>query len=462
MTEQQKKPWQGRFSASPSEKVEAFTESISYDRLLSHYDIKGSIAHATMLGEVGILTSEETEGIISGLQEVKNEIEAGSFIYDPADEDIHMAIEKRLTALVGSVGGKLHTARSRNDQVALDTRLYMKDVLEQAEGHFERLLKTLVKIAKKELGVIFSGKTHLQSAQPVLFSHHLLAYVEMFMRDRERFKQTAERVDVLPLGSAAMAGTPHPIDRHRVAQLLGFSKVSENSMDSVSDRDHLLEFCFNASVTMMHFSRLSEELIIWMSPEFGYITLSDAHCTGSSIMPQKKNPDVPELIRGKTGRVYGNLVALLTMMKSLPMTYNRDMQEDKEPLFDTARTLLAVLDIVPDILEGMNVNREHLTEVSLKGFPTATDIADYLVRKNLPFRDAHHCTGKLVAEAEKRGCLLEELPLEVFKEASSIIEEDIYDCLSLKGSIDLKNSYGGTGKERVEKRIAALEELLKI
>ncbi|MBF0275155.1 MAG: argininosuccinate lyase [Nitrospinae bacterium] len=451
-----KKPWEGRFKEQTSSKTEFFTESISFDKALYPYDIQGSIAHVTMLAQCKILSDDDAQKIISGLNEVKNELEEGNFTFNSSDEDIHMAIEGRLTQIVGDVGGKLHTGRSRNDQVAVDTRLYVKDILNETDKLLEKLLATLVKVARENIDVIFPGKTHLQAAQPVLFSHHMLAYYEMFRRDRERFSDLMKRVDVMPLGSAALAGTPHPIDRFITAKLLGFSKVSENSMDSVSDRDYLIEFCSASAIFMMHCSRLSEELILWVTSEYNYISLSDAHCTGSSIMPQKKNPDVPEIIRGKTGRVYGNLINLLTMMKSMPMAYNRDMQEDKEPLFDTAKTLLGVLDILPDILEGMKVNREKLKGISEEGFPTATDIADYLVKKNLPFRDAHHIVGKIVAEAEKQKCYLKDLPLNILKSYSDLIEEDIYPFLTVEGSINSKASYGSTAKEMVLKRLQEL------
>lgn len=453
-----KKPWEGRFKEGTTSKVEFFTESISFDRVLYPYDIEGSIAHVTMLGECDIVPQKDVKVIITGLKQVEKEIDEGNFEFKASDEDIHMAIERRLTKIVGSVGGKLHTARSRNDQIATDTRLYVKDHLQQINRFLDTFLEILVKVAKKNIAVVFPGKTHLQTAQPILLAHHLLAYCEMFSRDRERFSEILRRVDVLPLGSAALAGTPHPINRYRSAELLGFAKVSENSLDSVSDRDYQIEVCSAAAITMMHCSRLCEELILWMTPEFNYIMLADAHCTGSSIMPQKKNPDVPEIIRGKTGRVYGNLINLLTMMKSLPMAYNRDMQEDKEPLFDTIKTVEAVLDILPDILTGMTVNIEAVRTRAEEGFPTATDIADYLVKKGMPFREAHKVVGMIVAEAEEKECYLKDLSLEKLKSFSDIIEEDLYPLLTLEGSIDAKQSYGSTARKLVEKRLDDLSK----
>jgi len=447
------KPWEGRFKEGTTSKVEFFTESISFDRILYPYDIQGSIAHVTMLGECNIVPQDDVKAIIAGLEQVKKEIDEDNFEFKASDEDIHMAIERRLTKIVGSVGGKLHTARSRNDQVATDTRLYLKDQLQQINEFLDAFLATIVSVAKENIDVVFPGKTHLQTAQPVLLAHHLLAYYEMFSRDRERFSEILQRVDVLPLGSAALAGTPHPINRQRSAELLGFAKVSENSMDSVSDRDYQIELCSAAAICMMHCSRLCEELILWMTPEFNYIMLADAHCTGSSIMPQKKNPDVPEIIRGKTGRVYGNLINLLTMMKSLPMAYNRDMQEDKEPLFDTIKTVKAVLDILPDILKGMTINHEGVRNRAEEGFPTATDIADYLVKKGMPFREAHKVVGMIVAEAEEKACYLKDLPIEKLKSFSEIIDEDLYPLLTLEGSIDAKQSYGSTARSMVEKRL---------
>jgi len=380
------KPWSGRFTEKTDKLVEEFNASISFDKRLYKHDIMGSITHARMLAKVGILTKKEVDKIISGLKAIEKEIVAGKFRFTPDLEDIHMAIEKRLIEKIGPVGGKLHTARSRNDQVALDVRLYLRDEIKEIQSLIRDLQKALVNVAKKNLDCIMPGYTHLQRAQPILFSHHLLAYYEMLKRDHERIADCLTRVNVMPLGAGALAGSPYPLDRDFVAKELGFAKPTDNSLDSVSDRDFCIEFCGAASILMMHLSRLSEEFILWSSQEFGFIELSDAFSTGSSIMPQKKNPDVPELVRGKTGRVYGNLLSLLTTMKALPLAYNKDMQEDKEALFDTVDTVKDCLKVFSPMLTTMKINKKKMLNATKQGFLTATDAADYLVKKGVPFQ----------------------------------------------------------------------------
>ncbi len=452
------KLWGGRFKENTNELVEKFTESVSYDKRLAPYDIAGSIAHVKMLEKQGILTPQEADKIVKGLNEILNEIEKGEFEWKTELEDVHMNVEKRLTENVGEVGGKLHTGRSRNDQVATDVRLYVRREIREILELLKNLRKAFLKQAEENLGVIMPGYTHLQIAQPVLYSHHMLAYYYMFKRDAERFEDTLKRVNVSPLGSAALAGTSYPLDREFTAKLLGFSSVSRNSMDAVSDRDFVVETIFNCAMVMMHLSRLSEELILWSTEEFGFIELPDAFCTGSSIMPQKKNPDVSELTRGKTGRVYGDLIAILTILKGLPLTYNRDLQEDKEPLFDAIDTVKMALKVNTLIVEGMKPKAERMREQAAKGFSLATDVADYLAKKGVPFRKAHRIVGELVAYCLDRGKDLSQLTLEEFKKFSDKFEKDVLDLMSLEGSVESRRVVGGTSPKRVKEEIERIKE----
>ena len=456
-----KKPWSGRFEKETDKLVEEFTASISFDKRLYKYDIEGSIAHCMMLAKCKIIKNGEAEKIIKGLRDIKKEIDVGRFKFDIALEDIHMNIERRLIDKIGTVGGKLHTARSRNDQVALDIRLYLRDEIGEIVSLIRGLKKSIVKKAKGNIDVIMPGYTHLQMAQPVLFSHHLLAYYDMFDRDEERFLDMLKRVNVMPLGSAAMAGTNYPIDRKYVAKLLQFPAVTTNSMDAVGDRDFSIEFLSTSAILMMHLSRFSEELIIWSTSEFGFIELDDSFCTGSSIMPQKKNPDVPELVRGKTGRVYGNLMSLLTTMKSLPLAYNKDMQEDKEPLFDTVDTVKASLLIYSKMIGTIKLNRDRLGEAVFQGFMTATDMADYLVMKGLPFRDAHEVVGKVVSFCIKSHKLLSDLTFHELQKFSKSFKKDIFSFIKTEKSVDRKDVIGGTSKRQVLMRIAEIEKIIK-
>lgn len=453
-----KKPWGGRFNQKTEKSVEAFTESISFDRRLYKYDIWGSMAHAKMLGKCGIILKKEANQIVKGLKEIGKEIESGKFPFKTELEDIHMNIEKRLAHKIGDAAGKLHSARSRNDQVALDIRLYLRDEILEIIQNLEKLKNTLVNMAEKNIDAIMPGYTHLQRAQPVLFSHYVLAYFDMFERDEERFEDAFQRINVMPLGSGALSGTTLPIDRKYVAKLLGFPAVTKNSMDSVSDRDFIIEFLSAVSIAMMHLSRLSEDLILWSSSEFDYIVLPDSFCTGSSLMPQKKNPDILELIRGKTGRVYGNLVALLTVMKSLPLTYNRDMQEDKEPLFDSVDTVKSSLKIISELLKKMKINKEKMKEAAEKDFIIATDIADYLVKKGLPFRKAHEVVGKMVSHCLKNNLLFKDLKTKELKDFSPLFEADVKKYLSVENSVMKKKMIGGTSKSSVLKRIQEISE----
>ncbi|OEU49358.1 MAG: argininosuccinate lyase [Desulfuromonadales bacterium C00003096] len=449
-----KKPWAGRFTQPTDEFVEAFTASIDFDQRLYRYDIQGSIAHARMLAKQNIITDEEAQTIVSGLESILVDIEAGDFEFSVSLEDIHMNIEAKLIERIGSVGGKLHTARSRNDQVALDIRLYLRDELQAVQGYLDKLQESLLNQAESNLSVIMPGYTHLQTAQPVLFSHHMLAYYEMLRRDAGRFADLFKRLNQMPLGAGALAGTTFPIDREFVAEQLGFDGVTRNSLDSVSDRDFALEFCGASAILMMHLSRLSEELIIWSSADFDFISLSDAFCTGSSIMPQKKNPDVPELVRGKTGRVYGNLMSLLTVMKALPLAYNKDMQEDKEPLFDTLDTVKGSLKVFADMIAQLTVKAENMREAAARGFSTATDVADYVVRKGIPFRDAHEIVGKTVRYCIENAKDIPELSLEEFRSFSEHIDSDIYDYVTLDASVNARRATGGTAGEAVQGEIA--------
>ena len=447
------KPWQGRFTQPTDKFVEEFTASIGFDKRLYRHDIEGSIAHVTMLARQGIVTETEKEQIVTGLRAILADIEAGNFDFSVALEDIHMNIEARLTERIGAVGGKLHTARSRNDQVALDIRLYLREGVETVREALRGLMMALLEQAERHLDVVMPGFTHLQTAQPILFSHHLMAYFEMLRRDLQRFSETLGRINVLPLGAGALAGTTFPIDREFVAEELGFAEVARNSLDAVSDRDFAIEFNANAALVMMHLSRLAEELVLWSSANFAFVDLGDAFCTGSSIMPQKKNPDVPELIRGKTGRVYGNLLTLLTVMKALPLAYNKDMQEDKEPLFDTLDTLLGSLKIFAAMIAAMTVNAENMRRAAGSGFSTATDIADYLVRKGLPFRAAHEVVGKVVRFCVEQNKTLPEVTLAEYQRFSTMIGEDIYECVTLEASVNARSATGGTAREAVRREI---------
>ena len=458
-----KKMWEGRFSEASSALLEEFNASIGFDRVLWQEDITGSKAHARMLGACGILKPDESEKIVAGLDAVFEEIKSSKFEFKTADEDIHMAVEKRLSELIGSdLGGRLHTARSRNDQVALDFRLYvLKSGVAIAEKTRE-LIAALRDIASEHADTLMPGYTHLQHAQPVSLAYHLLAYAFMFRRDYERFTSSRERNNLCPLGSAALAGTPHPINRELVARELGFAGVTPNAMDSVSDRDFALEILFNVSVLMTHASRLCEELILWSSQEFGFVTISDAYSTGSSIMPQKKNPDVAELIRGKTGRVNGNLVALLTVMKGLPLAYNKDMQEDKEGVFDSVATALASLEILKQMLKTAKFNEQNMLAMTRRGHLTATDLADYLVReKNIPFRRAHFITGKAVAYAENLGLDLSELNAQQLASVDESLGAGAVKFLDLNASKEARKSQGGTANESVAAQIEILNEWLK-
>lgn len=448
-----KKLWGGRFEASLEEWVEEFGASIRFDQKLAKYDIQGSLAHVKMLGATGIINQEEAQAIQTGLEELLADYEAGKLVFDVRNEDIHMNIESLLTDKIGSVAGKLHTARSRNDQVATDMHLYLKDTLFQVVDKLTNLRQILVDLAQEHVETIMPGYTHLQHAQPISFAQHLLAYYNMFSRDSERFAFNMQHTNVSPLGAAALAGTTFPIDRQMTSDLMGFAKPYSNSLDAVSDRDFILEFLSNASILMMHMSRLCEEIINWCSHEYQFVTLSDTFSTGSSIMPQKKNPDMAELIRGKTGRVYGNLVGLLTVMKSLPLTYNKDLQEDKEGMFDSAETILVSIDILAGMLQSMTVHKERMAQSTEKDFSNATELADYLASKGLPFRQAHEIVGKLVLECSKAGYYLQDVPLERYQELSPVIGPDIYTALESETAVSRRNSLGGTGFESIRQQI---------
>ncbi len=456
-----KKPWGGRFRKATASSAEKFTESISFDKRLWSYDIQGSIAHAEMLAQQKIISNPEARKIIKGLEEIHREIAGGKFRFDPSLEDIHMNIEKALNKKIGDTAGKLHTARSRNDQIALDLRLYLKDETRNVFELIKKLQRTLIKLAGKHVNTLMPGYTHLQRAQPVILGHHLLAYIEMLQRDRGRLNDALERSDVLPLGACALAGTTLPTNRAILAKNLGFRRISENSMDAVSDRDFAIEFLSVMSILMMHMSRIAEEIVLWSSEEFSFIEISDAFTTGSSIMPQKKNPDVAELLRGKTGRVYGNLVNLLTVMKALPLTYNRDMQEDKTPLFDSIDTVKASLEVLNEMYQNINVKKQRLKESAAGGYSTATEIADYLVMKGLPFREAHEVVGKMVTYCIDKKCELADIPLNILKKFSPFFRKDVYEALSLDISIKRKKSRGGTAPSEVIRQIQRLKKLVK-
>nr|WP_305801368.1 argininosuccinate lyase [Thiolapillus sp.] len=449
-----KKLWAGRFNQPTDAFVEAFTASVEFDQRLADYDIQGSIAHATMLARQGILSEEEKDSIIAGLERIREQIARGDFPWSVSLEDVHMNIEAALTEDIGDAGKKLHTGRSRNDQVATDVRLWLRDEIAAIQAEIRRFQLVLLELAEREAETILPGFTHLQTAQPVTFGHHMLAWFEMLQRDHGRFSDCARRMNQCPLGAAALAGTTYPIDREYSAELLGFDGPCANSLDAVSDRDFAIEFSAAASILMMHLSRMSEELIIWSSAQFGFVNLSDSFCTGSSIMPQKKNPDVPELVRGKSGRVFGHLMGLLTLMKSQPLAYNKDNQEDKEPLFDTVDNIKGCLKVFADMVPEITCNAEAMRQAALKGFATATDLADYLVRKGIPFRDAHEVVGKAVALCVERGIDLADLSLNELRAFNEAITEDVFEYLTLEGSVAARNHTGGTAPEQVRKAIA--------
>jgi len=444
------KPWGGRFAQATDRSVEQFTESVSFDWRLYRHDIAGSTAHARMLVQTGILDEQEGQQIIDGLNTILDEIEKGEFVWDPALEDVHMNIEAALVRRIGETGKKLHTARSRNDQVATDLRLYLREEADRIRGRLHSVMAAVVDLSEQEAGTIIPGFTHLQVAQPVTFGHHLLAWFEMLRRDDMRMLECRKRINVLPLGSAALAGTGFPVDRSLVAGMLGFDAVSANSLDAVSDRDFAIEFCAAASILMMHLSRISEELILWMNPLFGFIDMDDAWCTGSSIMPQKKNPDIPELVRGKTGRVYGDLMALLTLMKGQPLAYNRDNQEDKPALFDAVDTVQSCLTVYAGVIPAISVNRDRMLDAARQGYATATDLADYLVKKGMPFRDAHEVVGQIVSYAIESNKELAGLSLQELHNFCPDIEHDVYSCLELNGSVNARDHTGGTAPSRVQ------------
>ncbi|MCB4938766.1 argininosuccinate lyase [Streptococcus mutans] len=460
MTTKNHKLWGGRFEAGLAQWVEEFGASISFDQKLAEFDLKGSIAHVTMLGEKGIISQEDAATIKAGLEDLLEEYKAGQLKFDVSNEDIHMNMESLLTAKIGPVAGKLHTARSRNDQVATDMHLYLKAKLDEVIEKLANLRTVLVDLADKHVHTIMPGYTHLQHAQPISFGHHLMAYYNMFTRDSERFIFNVKHTDLSPLGAAALAGTTFPIDREMTAQLMGFAEPYSNSLDAVSDRDFILEFLSNASILMMHMSRMCEEVISWCSHEYQFVTLSDTFSTGSSIMPQKKNPDMAELIRGKSGRVYANLFGLLTVMKALPLAYNKDLQEDKEGMFDTAETITVALDILAGMLSNMIVNDKHMAESTQKDFSNATELADYLASKGMPFRQAHEIVGKLILECSKNGHYLQDVPLERYQTISDLIEEDIYETLKSYTAVERRHSLGGTGFEQVKWQIAEAKKAL--
>ena len=446
--------WSGRFSEPVSELVKRFTASVDFDRRLAEFDIEGSLAHARMLKACEIISADDLAAIEKGLAQVREEIRAGSFTWSLDAEDVHLNIERRLTALVGDAGKRLHTARSRNDQVATDVRLWLRASIDDIIDLIRSVQRALIELADQHTGTIMPGFTHMQVAQPVSYAHHLMAYFEMLARDAQRMADCRKRVNRLPLGSAALAGTSFPIDRQMVAKELGFDGVCENSLDAVSDRDFAIEFCAATALVMTHLSRFCEELIVWMNPRFAFVDLADRFCTGSSIMPQKKNPDVPELIRGKTGRVNGHLVALLTLMKGQPLAYNKDNQEDKEPLFDAVETLTASLRVFADMVGGIKVNADNMRKAALEGFATATDLADYLVKKGLPFREAHEAVAQAVKFADGRGCDLADLKLDELQQFSSLIDKDVFTALTLEGSLKARSHIGGTAPARVKAAIA--------
>ncbi len=448
-----KKPWAGRFKKGTHKVAEKFSASIDFDQRLYKEDIQGSIAHVTMLAEKGIILKKESDKIIKGLKQIKKEIESGKFPFREEFEDIHLNIEKRLIEKIGDVGGKIHTARSRNDQVALDMRLYLRGEINEIITLIKAISERLVELSDENIDAMIPLYTHIQRGQPVLLSHQLMALYEMLKRDRARYVDCLQRVNVMPLGAGAGAGTTFPIDRKLVAKLLGFPEVTKNSIDTVSDRDFIIEFISASSTLMMHLSRISEEFVLWSTKEFDFVDMGDEFTTGSSIMPQKRNPDMAELIRGKTGRVYGNLVAILTIMKGLPFSYNRDMQEDKEPMFDTVDTVKSCLEVLSEMLQVIVFKHENMKRALDEGFITATDVADYLSRKGMPFRQSHEVTGKIVGYAEEKGRELLNLHISEYQMFSNLFDEDLYDFITLNGSIESRKSYGGTAKKNVVKMI---------
>ena len=458
----QNKAWSGRFSEPVAELVKRYTASVTFDQRLAEFDIQGSLAHASMLGAQGIISQDDVTAIQQGLNAILQEIRNGEVEWSIDLEDVHLNIEKRLTDKIGDAGKRLHTGRSRNDQVATDVRLWLRSVVDDVVANIRQLQTSIVLLAEEHADTAMPGFTHLQVAQPVTFGHHLLAYYEMLQRDAERFTDARKRINRLPLGAAALAGTSYPINREMVATALGFDSVCENSLDAVSDRDFAIEFTAAASLLMTHLSRLSEELILWSSPRFGFIDIADRFCTGSSIMPQKKNPDVPELVRGKTGRVTGHLIALLTLMKSQPLAYNKDNQEDKEPLFDTADTLLVTLEIYADMLRGIKVDKAAMRAAATEGFATATDLADYLVKKGMPFRDAHEVVARAVKHAADKGCDLSDLSLAELQVFSSMISDDVFSVLTLEGSLASRNHIGGTAPAQVRAAVQRARKVLGI
>ncbi len=454
-------PWSGRFTETMDALVEAFTESVSFDRRLASCDIEGSIAHATMLGEVGVLTGEERDAIVEGLRAIAADIEAGRFRWSTQLEDVHMNIESALTERIGQTGKKLHTGRSRNDQVATDVRLLLRAEIDAILNALNALRGAVVDLAEREADTVMPGFTHMQSAQPVTFGHHMLAWFEMLGRDAERLIEARRRVNHMPLGAAALAGTSYPIDRAMTAKLLGFDAPCENSMDAVSDRDFCIEFIAAAALLMVHLSRMSEELILWMSPQFDFIDLGDAYCTGSSIMPQKKNPDIAELVRGKSARVIGHLNTLLVLMKGQPLTFNRDNQEDKEPLFDSIDTVKSSLAVFAGMLPTLTAKRDNMRDAAESGYSTATDLADYLVRKGTPFRDAHEAVGRAVRLCVDSGRDLHALSLEELKSFSPVIESDVFAVLTVEGSVAARDHIGGTAPAQVRKAVKRARKRLE-
>ena len=455
------KTWSGRFGEPVSELVKKYTGSIDFDKRLAEWDIQGSLAHAQMLHRAGVLSDEDTAAIWQGMEEILAEIAAGKMAWSLDLEDVHMNIERRLTDKIGDAGKRLHTGRSRNDQVATDIRLWLRDQISIIRSLIRDLQTALIELAEQHADTVMPGFTHLQVAQPVSFGHHMLAYVEMLGRDDERMADCRGRVNRMPLGAAALAGTTYPIRREITAEILGFEQICQNSLDAVSDRDFAIEFTAAASLVMVHLSRLSEELILWMSSRFGFIDIADRFCTGSSIMPQKKNPDVPELVRGKSGRVIGHLIGLITLMKSQPLAYNKDNQEDKEPLFDTVDTLIDTLRIYADMMRGVTVKPENMRAAVMQGFATATDLADYLVKKGMPFRDSHEVVAQAVRYADQNGVDLSELPLEVLQGFSSLISDDVYQVLTPEGSLAARNHLGGTAPEQVRFQAERWRRLLE-
>ena len=454
------KTWSGRFNEPVSELVKKYTGSIGFDQRLAEWDIQGSLAHAQMLTRSGVLSENDLTDIRRGMAEILEEIRSGKIEWSPDLEDVHMNIERRLTDKIGDAGKRLHTGRSRNDQVATDIRLWLRDQITVIRSLIQNLQTALLDLAEQNAETVMPGFTHLQVAQPVSFGHHMLAYVEMLGRDNERMADCRRRVNRMPLGAAALAGTTYPIRREITAELLGFEQICQNSLDAVSDRDFAIEFTAAASLVMVHLSRLSEELILWMSPRFGFIDIADRFCTGSSIMPQKKNPDVPELVRGKSGRVIGHLIGLITLMKSQPLAYNKDNQEDKEPLFDTADTLIDTLRIYADMMRGVTVKPDNMRAAVMQGFATATDLADYLVKKGMPFRDSHEVVAQAVRHADQAGVDLSELPLAVLQGFSKLISDDVYGVLTPEGSLNARNHLGGTAPEQVRFQVKRWRQLL--